>query len=180
MQLPKIIGLWSPAPGCGKSTVAGMICDATDVHCIVPFADPLKRMVAELLIAAGYAPSFAELYVREYKEEPLDLLPGRPTARYLLQTLGTQWGRQAVADDLWLRIWMLQARQHEFAIADDLRFPNEAEAVSEIGGELWCITRPGCVDTTGHESERGLGDIAFDRVIVNDGTLEDLRRAVVG
>lgn len=179
MQFPKIIGLWSAAPGCGKTTVAQMICDETSVHCILPFADPLKQMVIHLLIAAGYTPAAASQYVHVEKQEPLTLLPGSPTARFLLQTLGTQWGRQIVADDLWLRVWILQAQRHEFVIADDVRFPNEAKAVTELGGEMWCITRPGCVDTSGHESERGLGDIAFDRVIVNDGSPEQLR-AVVG
>jgi len=180
MQFPKIIGLWSAAPGCGKTTAAQLICNETGVHCILPFAKPLKQMVIQLLIAAGYTETAANQYVYVEKQKPLTLLPGCPTARFLLQTLGTQWGRQIVADDLWRRVWMLQAHRHEFVIADDVRFPNEAKAVIELGGKMWCITRPGCVDVTGHESESGLGDIAFDRVIVNDGTAEDLRGKIRG
>lgn len=179
MNLPTVIGLWSPAPGSGKSTVAAMICNATGLHQITPFASPLKRMVMELLLAAGYDEPAAQHFVYDAKHEPLELIPDHPTARRLLQTLGSEWGRDMISPDLWVELWRNRATALPCVVADDVRRPNEAAAIAELGGELWAITRPGVTDVTGHISESGLGDLAFDRVIVNDGTFEDLLAQVL-
>jgi hypothetical protein len=65
---------------------------------------------------------------------------------------------------------------HPCVVVDDVRFPNEAQLIKSMGGQLWRIERPGLTDATGHSSEGGLADWEFDRVIVNDGTVEDLVR----
>jgi hypothetical protein len=56
--LPSIIGLWSPAAGCGKSTVAGILIEAGG-HRIEPFAGTLKRMLVSMLQDAGLIQSEA-------------------------------------------------------------------------------------------------------------------------
>ena len=177
----RLVGLWSPAPGCGKSSVAELLLEQGGFR-VVPFAAPLKRMVSALLTSAGYPLIDANRYVWEDKEVPLTLVPGAPTARKLLQTLGTEWGRQLVHEQLWTELWkarVLERMRNGNAVADDVRFANEARAVRELGGELWAVTRPGYSDASGHASEGGLGDISFDRVIVNDGSLEELEEQVV-
>lgn len=173
MTLPRIIGLWSPAPGCGKSTVARAL-GFEHGYVTVPFATPLKNMAITLLREAGYSALAAHEYVWHDKEATLELLPGTPTTRRVLQTLGSEWGRDCIHNSLWVELWKRQAADLFQIIADDLRFPNEAAAIRELGGELWCVTRPGFSDHSGHASESGLGDVTFDRIIVNDGTVDDL------
>jgi hypothetical protein len=176
--LPPFIGLWSPAPGCGKSTVAHYLGELQPGYMRVGFADPLRRMVTELLNAAGYPWHAAQRYVTWEKEEPLTRLPGAPTARDLLRKLGTEWGRDLIHPDLWVEVWASKASSRWRVVADDVRFPNEARRIIERGGEIWAITRPGYSDDSGHRSEAGLGDIPIARTIVNDGTLSELRRKV--
>ena len=171
-----IIGLWSPAPGCGKSTIAQLL----PGYMRVGFADPLRRMVVELINSAGYPWDQSQRFVQWEKETPLELLPGAPTARHLLRTLGTEWGRDVIHPELWVEVWASKVRAMGCpVVADDVRFPNEAAKILSMGGELWAVTRPGCNDDSGHRSEAGLGDAPFARVIVNDGTLAELQQRVM-
>jgi hypothetical protein len=90
MTYPTIIGLWSPAPGCGKSTVAQLLRERHG-HIRLAFADPMKWMLVRLLQSAGYSDNEARRIPWHDKETPLDRLPGAPTMRHLLRTLGTKW-----------------------------------------------------------------------------------------
>lgn len=178
---PRVIGLWSPTPGCGKSTVANLIEDLQPACEIIPFADTLKDMLAVMLLNAGLTERQAEwaLYDPEGKTERLFCLPGSPTPRDLMQTLGTEWGRYRVHSDLWTTIWRAKVRSCAvMVIADDVRFPNEAQAVRDVGGELWCIQSPLGQPAGEHISEGQLGDEPFDVIINNNGTMEQLRTAV--
>ena len=49
MSLPRLIGLYSPAPGCGKTTAANLLIE----HQRVSFAAPLKRVVSHMLNSLG-------------------------------------------------------------------------------------------------------------------------------
>lgn len=63
-----------------------------------------------------------------------------------------------------------------FVVADDVRFLNEAMAIKEMGGEMWKIIRPGTENGENHSSEGQLDHWdGFSRVIVNDGSIQDLR-----
>lgn len=59
----------------------------------------------------------------------------------------------------------------------DVRFPNEAERIIALGGEVWEVIRPGAA-SDGHASEQPLPRHLVTRQIVNDGTLTDLRDKV--
>jgi hypothetical protein len=64
-------------------------------------------------------------------------------------------------------------------VFDDCRFPDEADFVRRLGGELWRIERPGTERQTEHASEGGLDDYPlFDRRLINDGSLLDLHERV--
>ena len=179
---PRVIGLWSPTPGCGKSTVASLIQELEWPGCeIIPFAETLKDMLQMLLMGAGYTErqAYQALYDAEGKTERLFCIPGSPTPRDLMQTLGTEWGRYRVHPDLWTTIWRAKVRSAGvMVIADDVRFPNEAQAIRDVGGELWCIRSPLGQPAGEHISEGQLGDEPFDVIINNNGTLEQLRTAV--
>jgi len=175
MTLPRLIGLYSPAPGCGKTTAANLLIK----HQRMSFAAPLKRAVWRLLNELGI---HGFHFVYEDKEAIIPELG--VSARHMLQMLGTQWGRACIHPDFWVMIARAKTerimRDGESVVIDDARFPNEAAMIRDLGGELWRIDRPGVSYDGSHESEGGLEDITPDRVIVNDGTIDQLKEKIYG
>jgi len=180
-----LVALYSPRPGSGKSTVAAAL--TRQGWAVLPLAQPLKAMVSALLEAAGYNPGQIELILAADKQQELGLLAGAPTARHLLQTLGTAWGRELIHPRLWIELWEDRVRPllelGQAVVCDDLRTPEEMAAVRALGGECWLIERPqGAVNdaaTLGHATEGALAEASFDRVLVNDGTVADLQALVL-
>ena len=175
MSLPRLIGLYSPAPGCGKTTVANLLIE----HERVSFAAPLKCTVSNMLNELGL-PGFH--YVYADKEA---IIPGiSVSARHMMQTLGTEWGRACIHPDFWVMIARAETQRTmadgRSVVLDDVRFPNEAAMIRDLGGELWRIDRPGVSYDGSHESEGGLEDITPDRAIVNDGTITQLKEKIYG
>lgn len=174
------IGLWSPAPSSGKSTVAQLIRELQPQRALLPFADPLRAMLRPLLLSAGYSheQAISALSTPHGKAFPLTLLPGAPTPRRLLQTIGTDWGRNLIHPDLWIHLWLSRARCSAGVIADDVRFNSEADAIRQLGGSIWAITRPGASDTSAHPSEAGIHPRLIDHHIINDSSINYLRSQV--
>lgn len=172
MATPKIIGLYSPAPGSGKSTAAAMLSEILGAP-VKPFAAPLKATVHAFLHAAGYSHAQIAMIAKDYKEARLEAIAGHPTYRHLVQTIGTDWGRNLIDWNVWVCMWKFTAG--ETTIADDMRFENEYATIKELGGECWMIRRPGQENNGTHASEGRLDDFQFDCIIENNGSLEDLR-----
>ena len=164
-----IIGLYSSRPQCGKSTVAQYLAAHRGFK-VLSFATPFKRMLEVLVRAAGYHPS-----VLENKTEPLARLGGA-TPRRLMQTLGTEWGRTQIASDIWVSILVhrINVRNGDNFVVDDMRFPNEYEALLALGAQLWHVWRPGESNLTAHASEGSLDTYHFHSVLRNDGDLGKL------
>ena len=108
------------------------------------------------------------------------------TPRYAFQTLGTEWGRIIVRDDIWTK-----RAENEIEINDvncrgtiisDVRFENEAELIRRKYGQMIIIKRPS-LDTSqskyNHASEDGIEVRNGDIVIVNDGTLSQFREKII-
>lgn len=178
MTAANLIGLYSPAPQSGKSTVASVLGDHG--YYTIPFAAPLKRMVRTFLVQLGYGPDAIDELLTTHKEVKLDGI-GCST-RHLLQTLGTEWGRTCVHPEVWLQCWQVTASRYlqssTSVVVDDVRFPNEADLIRSLGGELWYIERPQTVLHTEHVSEGSLNTYTFDRHLQNDRTLSDLTSTV--
>lgn len=172
-----IIGIYSPRPQSGKTAVANQIQRSIEYAQRAPFAGPLKQMMRPMLDLLGVSPDL--LY---HGDKTVEILPG-VTLRHALQTLGTEWGRTLIHQDVWVKLWQggitSSSRDRHLFVADDVRFHNEAHAVWSMGGEMWCVCRPDQVGAPpAHESEGGLSDWKFDRIIVNDGTLSELNAKV--
>jgi hypothetical protein len=176
---PQIIGLYSSAPQSGKSTVAKYLHHAYGYK-IIPFALTLKEMLVPMLTAYGYSEYEARHYIFNHKQHRLDYLG--VTVRHLLQTLGTEWGRQCVHPHLWTECWKRQVARHAYVVVDDVRFVNEAELVQLVrGGDtgaLWRVDRPGAVRGPAHASEGGLDAWVFDHVVNNDSTVDKLYESI--
>lgn len=163
----RIIGIAGRA-GAGKNTAADMIPGAF----VLGFADPLYAGLAAMLsVPEGMLRS------RRNKEAALVWLGKSP--RELMQTLGTEWGRGMVREDLWLQIAeQRMAAASGTVVFSDVRFDNEAEWIRNQGGEVWLVEREQDTHHT-HSSEAGISTHLIDRTIDNRGTLEDLRQAVL-
>jgi hypothetical protein len=166
-----IIGLYSPAAQSGKSTVARPL--QQKGYDLLPFAQPLRDMLGAMLRGVDYDFMQIQHYLHEGKEQ---LIPEfGVSARHMLRTLGTEWGRQCISPDVWTTHWLERARRRSFVVVDDVRFVNEAELIHMLGGQVWRITRPGVERATNHASEGGLDEWPhFTHEILNAGTIQDL------
>lgn len=163
--------------GSGKSTASAFL---RPLHRRIDLADPLKAMLREVGLTEE------QLNGRE-KEAPIGWLDGI-TPRRMMQALGTEYGRDLIHPELWVRIWsrrvltVVAAGGH--VATSDVRFPNEAEAVDALGGRVLWIERPGLEADAAHPSERSIGPEDCAAVVINDGTLADfvgrVRAAVEG
>lgn len=136
------------------------------------FAGALKEMIRTLLRYRGCGEGLIERCVEgDLKEVPCAALNGR-TPRHAMQTLGTEWGRMCVADGIWVDTEMDFTRALPRLVFDDVRFPNEAEAIRRERGIVVRIERPGIV--SGLHSSEGQ-DLREDVSILNDGTLAALQ-----
>jgi hypothetical protein len=179
-----IIGLMGKA-GAGKDTVAAMIADtaagSNAVEHLVridSFAAPLYHALEAMLAVPP-----GTLRPRDVKDKPIESLGRSP--RYLLQTLGTEWGRQMVHPDIWMRLGMERHQAAErlhghelLSVFTDVRFENEAQAILQRGGVLMHIVRPGLPQVEAHVSEQAVDYSQAHVRILNDGSLGDLARVV--
>ena len=163
-----VVGI-TGAAAAGKGASASFLEGFTEIG----FADPIY---AGLVAMTGVPES--HLRDRSQKERTIPHLGKSP--RQLLQTLGTEWGRQLVRPE----IWLMQAARRIYAIdgnvvLTDLRFDNEAAMLKkEFDAVIWKVERPGADTCESHSSEAGISPRFIDHTIVNDGSLNDLRRAV--
>ena len=176
-----IIALYSPAPQSGKTTTADYL--NLQGYTVVKFAGILKDMVRTMLLGAGIPLLTVERMVEgDLKEFSLTLASGvKVTPRRLMQTLGTEWGR-GIDPDLWASLTAAKIKQMvgrgQKVVIDDMRFPNEFDAITKIGGATVCIHRSTAEVVTGHSSEGQLNDHFFDAVLINDGTIADLHQQI--
>jgi hypothetical protein len=128
------------------------------------FAGPLKDMMRVL----GMTDDEIE---GSRKELPCDLIGGK-TPRYAMQTIGTEWGRDLMSENIWVDAWKRKVSVLTSSVTvEDVRFLNEAVAVRQVGGILVRIERPdmpSIASTSLHVSEEM--DFVPDLIIHNDGT----------
>jgi len=104
-----------------------------------------------------------------------------PEVRRLLQRMGTEVGRDLFGADFWVDQALAAADRIDGPVViSDTRFVNEARAVHAHGGIVVRVNRPSVASHDTHVSETALDDFdGFDAVLVNDSTLDDLRRAAL-
>jgi len=172
-----IIGLYSPVPQSGKSMLTSFLEHHFHFQPLA-IADPIKRLVRHLLLQCKIEANVADQLMEAAKETPIPKL-GNKSVRELCQSLGKDWGRDLVGEDLWLNILMSNLHPDHAYVIDGLRFPNEYQAIKERGGEVWKIVRPDATLPNDHPSEGLLDHYPFDRVLVNDGTKQELFQQII-
>lgn len=150
----------------GKSLATNLIVDAYPQYFMsYAFADPIKAACREIF---GWD---EERLYGDQKEE-IDEVFG-VSSRYAQQTLGTEWGRMTIYDEIWVLAAeqrILQNYNNGFhTVIGDLRFDNEAEKIRSLGGVVVEVYNPAVEDNqySGHDSENGL-TIEPDYTIFND------------
>lgn len=165
--------------GCGKSTAAKYL-EQEHNWTRARMADPLKNMLRSLYADMGYSGVDIERRVEGDLKETPDRLTARVTPRFLMQTLGTEWGRKMIYRDFWVDVAasrILSIKGH--IVVEDVRFDNEAKMIRNLGGRIVHINRSGHGSTAGdgtHESEKGVwAGYVTDMWVINGGVDELLQ-----
>jgi hypothetical protein len=176
-----IIGL-SGAIGAGKDTVADIL--------VADYGFRKYSLIQPVINAACKIFDVPEYFFtdRDYKGVKSKALMGK-TPRDIMRTLGTEWGRNLIDEQIWLKLAdSLGAFQGDVVISA-IRFDNEVEYVKRATHshdpdnefKCWHIIRPGnpfAGDMSSHASDMGLDEVYIDEVLVNGGSLESLASAV--
>ena len=90
---------------------------------------------------------------------------GGKTPRWAMQSLGTEWGRDLIHNDLWINAWKSTLPDGNIVV-DDIRFLNEVETIQDEGGYIINIHgRQNESLTINHSSETA--DLPYDFVLDN-------------
>lgn len=171
--------------GSGKSTAATIAADILSAE-RVGFSQALKRdalgWVNHYRASVGLPGlTLAHLEVR------------KPTFRPLLQGLGTAV-RDLVQPDYWINVLMDQLTEDTHWVIDDVRFPNEAEAIRDRDGVVILIRATDAVRKQRlgmqfreaewqalqhHASEEAIDQIRPDAVLLGESSPPKLRRQLL-
>ena len=192
--------------GSGKDTLADYLITFKGFR-RMSFAEPLKDAISAIF---GWDRELLEgrtAHSREWREQVdtwwakrLDL--PHLTPRFVLQQWGTEVGRRAFHDDIWIASVENKLRSiKDNIVLSDARFPNELRAIKRAGGVNIRVNRgdnPSWYDAAlslsldpknieakkllenqgVHASEYSSVGLEHDYYISNDGTVDELHRKI--
>lgn len=175
MTYPVLVGIHGRARA-GKTMLAAAIMKGLKAAGRNPvgidFADPIRAAVYAIFDVAGVERPMS--WVHGLQKEDVHPLFG-VSARRMMQTLGTEWGRHLFGEDFWTRIARERIEKAFDAgrsvVVADVRFPDEATTIRSLGGTLVGVVRPSLDREDDHSSEQGLPEEVLDVILVNDGEL---------
>lgn len=195
--------------GSGKDTIADYLITFKGFR-RMSYAEPLKDAISAIF---GWDRELLEgttKYSREWRDtidpwwaERLDIK--HLTPRWVLQQWGTEVGRRAFHDDIWIASVENKLRSiKDDIVISDCRFPNELKSVKRAGGITIRVMRgpnPNWYDSAVslnkgyyssgyvearkiledkgvHASEYSSVGLEYDYIVENNGTIDDLHRKV--
>lgn len=166
-----IIGFTGKA-GSGKSTAIKFLeeCAGERVE-LVKFAQPLYDLQEQVYSR-----------IESVYQRPKDFVKDRK----LLQWLGTDWGRDTIDQDIWIKIWEAKVKTlnpYSIIVCDDVRYDNEAEAIKRMGGTLiQLVSHKSSQLAQGgivaHKSEDGVSPEYVRFIVDNNDTLDEFRSTI--
>jgi hypothetical protein len=139
-----LIGVTAPARS-GKDTIGDYLVNEKG-YTKYSFANPLKRAAMEIF-------GFTEKQVFGSLKETVDPIWG-VTPRLVLQVMGTELFQydiqkhipefEKIGRGIWVerfKLWYKENSDKNIVICD-VRFKHEAEAITQLGGEIWRVERP--------------------------------------
>jgi hypothetical protein len=170
INLPRLVAITGRRKS-GKSMVSHYL-QSTFGYSVRSFAGPLKRMLMSIGVP------YESLYGTDEQKSQIIPLFG-VSGRYMMQTAGTEWGRNLIHPEIWVRSFFSETLPH-YTVIDDLRFANELYEVRRhfgtiIGLRPWSGNEH-TVDS--HESEAGIDQLEVDAWVPNNGTLGELSHSV--
>ena len=159
MKPKRVIAFAGPA-GVGKSTAAQYLTVEPRLGKVLTlsFAAPMKKMVATILREGS------DSFKQEHKNDPLYGLCGK-SPRYLLETIGTEWGKNLIGQNIWLDIVANQILSTSFDtyVIDDLRTEAEADYIHKVfGGTVIELSRDGVAYKCDHITSSQIPDRCID------------------
>lgn len=157
--------------GSGKSTLAGSLLKKGYTE--YTFATPLKKI--------GEIFGFSELQLYGTQEQKLEIHPyWKVSAREFLQKVGTDLFRVALPEkcpkmySVWTRLFIMRYLENrKDYVISDVRFPDEAKVIKDLGGVVIRAVRDCPITSEGgaehqHSSETEMDKIEADYVIDNN------------
>jgi hypothetical protein len=174
MNSPRLILLLGYG-GAGKDSVRKILQEQHNFNGAA-FADGVRACAAELdpliFVGSGLYRRYNELLAMYGYEEAKRL---HPDVRVELVKIGHGL-RKALGESIWIdRVVDTIAKSlcaGKSICISDARYPNEADC--HPSAEVWYIERPG-VGPANDTEAKTIPQVRRDRVVLNDGTLEDLR-----
>lgn len=157
----------------GKDTVAQEL--TKQGYITMSFASPIKKAMAILNPMLEDGKSYNDVVTDHGLESAKDKYQ---EVRRLLQVFGTEVGRKMFGEDFWVDYAINSIPDGFKIVFTDVRYPNEANAIKDFGGEVWWVSREGVGPLNEHASENSLDEYMFDYTIENNGSLEELEEKV--
>jgi hypothetical protein len=169
------LGFYSSSPQQGKSTISKYLVEKYN-YSMLTFASPMKDMITIIFKGLGYSDDKIEAMLYGNLKEVIVKELG-VTPRHMLVTLGSEWGRGMIDDSMWIKIAMKSLDNTINHVCEDIRLLNEAERLRSKGFKIIRVINPRAT-LVESISEGKLDDYNFDKVLINDGTIEDLQKSV--
>lgn len=157
----------------GKTTAARLLINKlrNDNITVAKFslASPIRDMLATLLSRCLEEEEIEKyMHDQEYKEQPI---PGLGVSyRRLATTLGTEWGRELIREDLWIKLAELSnAKMNtDVYICDDIRFIEERDFIKKNNGVVIYIQPVGFSGSTQAEHPSEQFNISLADIVITN------------
>lgn len=157
----------------GKDTIGTVLLERGYVR--ASFADYIREALLALNPTVNGEGNLTELIENHGWESGKTMFP---EVRQLQQRMGTEVGRNMLGENIWVDLTFKNLADGSKVVVTDCRFPNEADTVKRLGGEVWRVSRPGFTAVNAHPSETALDDWKFDRYFENNGSVDELHAKV--
>lgn len=159
----------------GKDTIAEKLAEVGYVR--GSFADAIREALYKLNpIVIGSSPTYKiEIRVQELVDSVgWEKAKEAAEVRELLQRFGTEVGREMFGDNIWVDYLFDSLPDGAKVVIPDVRYPNEADAITELGGAVWRVERDGVSAVNSHISDSAMDNYPFKITAYNNGTIKEL------